>query len=138
MVIAASHLVLATEDVPRLRAFLQEIFGLKPHFQNKEFCEFVLASRFRIALFKPTGPAAKHFSTAGNRGASGVGLTVKDIDAFYQNISPALAKHGAQVSGPPKSHPWGEKSFLLTDPDGNRWEITQSPAADGMLINRHG
>jgi uncharacterized glyoxalase superfamily protein PhnB len=32
--------------------------------------------------------------------------------------------------------PWGERSFLLTDPDGNRWEITQSPSADGMLVNR--
>jgi hypothetical protein len=41
-----------------------------------------------------------------------------------------------QVSGPPRDRPWGEKSFLLTDPDGNRWAIAQSPSADGMLTNR--
>lgn len=33
-------------------------------------------------------------------------------------------------------HPWGEKSFLLTDTDGNRWEIVQTPASDGMLVDR--
>jgi uncharacterized glyoxalase superfamily protein PhnB len=40
------------------------------------------------------------------------------------------------ISGPPKDHPWGERSFLLTDPDGNRWEITQSPSDNGMLTER--
>jgi hypothetical protein len=30
----------------------------------------------------------------------------------------------------------GKKSFLLTDRDGNRWEVAQSPAPDGMLTDR--
>jgi len=40
------------------------------------------------------------------------------------------------TAGEPKEHPWGEKSFLLIDPDGNRWEITESPTPDGILLNR--
>ena len=66
-----------------------------------------------------------------------MGLTVSDVDAFFQKVT-ALGDPAAsdRLSGPPKEHPWGEKSFLLTDPDGNRWEITQTPASDGMLIDR--
>ena len=26
--------------------------------------------------------------------------------------------------------------YLLDDPDGNRWEIAQSPSANGMLVPR--
>ena len=39
-------------------------------------------------------------------------------------------------AGAPKEHPWGEKSFLLIDPDGNKWEITESPTESGMLVNK--
>ena len=47
-----------------------------------------------------------------------------------------MAGAGIQLSGPPKEHPWGDKSFLVTDPDGNRWEIAQAPSDDGMLVDR--
>jgi uncharacterized glyoxalase superfamily protein PhnB len=64
------------------------------------------------------------------------GVTVTDVDALWRKLEPMLEASGARASGPPKEHPWGEKSFLLVDPDGNRWEIAQSPTASGVLVNR--
>jgi len=136
MLLAGSHIVITTEDVPRITKFFGEVFSIKPHFENEEFSEFVLPSRFRIAFFRPVGKAAQTFKSASERGVSGFGLTVKDVEAVFSGLQDKLDTYGATVTGPPKTHPWGEKSFLLIDPDGNRWEITQSPSKDGMLVNR--
>ena len=50
MLLACSHLVIATADVPRMTRFFSAAFGLEPHFANDLFAEFVLASRFRVAF----------------------------------------------------------------------------------------
>jgi len=133
---ACSHLVIATDDVPAITRFFANLFGERPRFENDLFAEFVLPSRFRIAFFKPTGASAKAFRASADRSASAFGVTVADVDACYRTVTEMPASLGIQVSGPPKTHPWGEKSFLLTDMDGNRWEITQAPSSDGMLTDR--
>ena len=135
MLLACSHLILASDDVPRITEFFAQAFSIRPVFADDLFSEFVLPSRFRIAFFKPVGASARSFRASADREALALGLTVADVDAAYRFLD-ALHEAPVQLSGPPKEHPWGEKSFLLTDPDGNRWEITQSPTPDGMLENR--
>lgn len=136
MLLACSHLVVASDDVPRITRFFQQAFGHSPHFENDLFAEFVLPSRFRVAFFKPVGKSAERFRVNADRATTAIGLTVDDIDATYERLVSLLESHDLELSGPPKEHPWGERSFLLIDPDGNRWEITESPSADGMLENR--
>jgi uncharacterized glyoxalase superfamily protein PhnB len=133
MLVACSHLLLVSGDVERTMAFLGDAFGLVPRFRNPEFGEFVLESGFRLAVFRPTGTAARHFAVPRERTGVAIGVTVRDVDGFFRALAPRLAALGATVSGPPREHPWGEKSFLLVDPDGNRWEIAQSPTPSGML-----
>jgi predicted enzyme related to lactoylglutathione lyase len=133
MLLACSHLVLASADVPRITQFFSEAFAIPPHFANDLFAEFVLSSGFRVAFFKPVGASAATFSASAERTASAIGITVDDVDAAHAAV---IRLASSQVSGPPKDHPWGERSFLLTDPDGNRWEVTQSPGDDGMLVDR--
>ena len=134
--LAASHLVLATADVPSITRFFSEAFGLTPVFENDMFSEFVLPSKFRIAFFKPVGASAKSFDAVASRQGSAVGLTVENVEHAHARLESLRDQFTHQLSGPPKDHPWGEKSFLLTDPDGNRWEITQAPTADGCLVDR--
>jgi uncharacterized glyoxalase superfamily protein PhnB len=133
MLLACSHLVIASSDVPGIVRFFSQAFSISPHFENEMFAEFVLPSSFRIAFFKPVGPTARTFSTSIDRSTASLGITVKDVDAVFATVTKL---DSCTVSGPPKDHPWGERSFLLTDPDGNRWEVTQTPSADGMLRNR--
>ncbi len=133
MLRAVSHLVLASNDVPRITDFFARAFGMSPHFANDMFAEFVLPSAFRIAFFKPVGASARTFSASAERTGSAIGITVADVDAVHRT---AGGLDSCQVSGPPRDHPWGERSFLLTDPDGNRWEVTQSPSPSGMLTDR--
>jgi catechol 2,3-dioxygenase-like lactoylglutathione lyase family enzyme len=135
MILACSHLTIATGNVARIAAVFARIFDLRPVFENDMFAEFVLPSKFRVAFFAPVGVTARTFTAAADRAGSAFGVTVRDVQATYDAIV-AAALSDIEISGPPKTHPWGEPSFLLTDPDGNRWEITQAPAADGLLINR--
>lgn len=136
VVLACSHLLVATDDVPRMTAFFSRAFAIAPHFENDMFSEFVLPSKFRLAFFKPVGASAKSFQAAADRSGCAFGMTVADVDGVHRNLAAMPADLGLQLSGPPKEHPWGEKSFLLTDMDGNRWEIAQTPSADGMLSER--
>jgi uncharacterized glyoxalase superfamily protein PhnB len=134
--LACSHLVLASDDVPRIAAFFREAFGVAAHFENELFADFVLPSRFRVAFFKPVGASARRFRAGADRGACAFGVTVADVDGVHARVAALAAAHPIEVSGLPRDHPWGERSFLLTDPDGNRWEVTQAPSADGMLVDR--
>jgi len=136
MLKACSHAVIASADVPRITRFFRQAFVIDPVFDNKEFSEFVLPSKFRIAFFVPTGTASRSFDVTASRAGSSLGLTVEDVDATHARLDAMRDTFPITLSGPPKDHPWGERSFLLTDPDGNRWEITQAPADDGMLTNR--
>ena len=136
MIENCSHLTLTSNDVPRMLRFFEQAFGVPPKYQNDDFGEVVLASGFRIAVFRVIWKTALYFDADGNRGTLAIGVTVKDVDAAYARIEPLLTASGARASGAPKEHPWGEKSVLLIDPDGNRWEITQSPSATGMLVDR--
>jgi uncharacterized glyoxalase superfamily protein PhnB len=136
MILACSHLLIATDDVKRMTAFFARAFEVAPYFENDMFSEFVLASKFRVAFFKPVGASAKSFRATADRGACAFGITTTDADALHARLTLLSSEFSLQTSGPPKEHPWGEKSFLLTDPDGNRWEATQTPSADGMLTNR--
>ncbi|MCB0405805.1 MAG: VOC family protein [Bdellovibrionales bacterium] len=135
MILAGSHVVIASANVPASRNFFEAVFAISPHYSNEQFCEFILPSRFRVAFFQPVGKAAEFFSLEGQRHHSSFGVTVKDVDACYKRWE-TLAAPGSRVSGPPKDHPWGERSFLLVDPDGNRWEVTQTPSTDGLLVDR--
>jgi catechol 2,3-dioxygenase-like lactoylglutathione lyase family enzyme len=134
--LACSHLVLASGDVPRITAFFRQAFDLTPHYENDLFVDFVLPSKFRIAFFKPVGASSRTFRAEADRDGSAFGLTVSDVEASHARLTALSSRFPFTLSGPPKEHPWGEKSFLLTDPDGNRWEIAQTPSADGMLVNR--
>lgn len=136
MLLHCSHLTLTSKDVPRMLRFFEAAFGIAPKFENEEFGEIVLPSGFRIAVFAVLGKTKLYFNAEGERGTLAIGVTVGDVDAAWRRIEPLLASHGASASGAPKEHPWGEKSFLLIDPDGNRFEITQSPTREGHLIDR--
>jgi catechol 2,3-dioxygenase-like lactoylglutathione lyase family enzyme len=134
--LACSHVILASDDVPRIARFFREAFEVEAHYENDLFADFVLPSKFRVAFFKPVGASAKAFRAEADRDGCAFGATVAAVDGVYERLTAMADRFPIRLSGPPKDHPWGERSFLLTDPDGNRWEITQSPAADGMLVNR--
>ena len=133
MIKGCSHLVIATNDVKKMTDFFGEIFEVSACYENKLFSEFILESQFRIAFFKPLETNKRFFDTASTRSTISLGITVKDVDKTFEQVKNLSKKHNLEIGSEPKDHPWGFRSFLLIDPDKNRWEITQSPTKSGML-----
>ncbi len=133
MIKAVSHLVLATKNVPRMTKFFSRVFDAEACYENEEFSEFILPSGFRVAFFKPLTKNLEHFNATASRKAISIGVTVENVDALYEKLKKKTKAWNISLASKPKDHPWGFRSFLLVDPDSNRWEITQSPSSRGML-----
>lgn len=135
MIKALSHLVITSSDVINISRFFTAVFEVEAHFANEDFADFVLPDKSRVAFFRPVGKAKDYFELIDNPAQVSYGVTVENVDQFYEQLMNLKSEFSFEVSGGPKDHPWGEKSFLLIDPDKNRWEITQSPSKDGHLVN---
>ena len=51
-------------------------------------------------------------------------ILVDSADEWYEYVVPAIVPFGLSPE-PPVNRPWGTRDFVLTDPSGVRWRITQ-------------
>ncbi len=107
---------LITDDLGRLVAFYEGITGQAAHWLTQDFAElqfpaFTLAmgSTRTMALFG--APA----SDGQDRARTIIEFRVADVDKVYDTVK-ALAPTIIQT---PTTMPWGNRSLLFHDPDGN-------------------
>jgi catechol 2,3-dioxygenase-like lactoylglutathione lyase family enzyme len=104
-----------TDDVTRLAAFYSEITGLPLRWGTDQFAELVtpagtlaIAATATMVLF---GADAAH--SADNHSVI-IEFRVDDVDSAREKL-PA----GVDVVQEPTTMPWGNRSLLFRDPDGN-------------------
>jgi predicted enzyme related to lactoylglutathione lyase len=105
-----------TADVARLVAFYELVTGVTADWATPDFAELrteagtlALGSTRTVPLFAP-GSA----EPAANRTAI-VEFLVDDVDALYRRRAGELT----DVVAEPTTMPWGNRSLLFRDPDGN-------------------
>ncbi|SHH26798.1 Glyoxalase/Bleomycin resistance protein/Dioxygenase superfamily protein [Jatrophihabitans endophyticus] len=105
-----------TDDVARLADFYQELTAVPARWFTPDFAELntpvgtlAIGSVRTVALFGE-GTAAP----AANRSVI-VEFLVDDVDAVHDRLAAA----GTPVVQEPTTMPWGNRSLLLRDPDGN-------------------
>jgi len=105
-----------TDDMKRLVGFYADITGIAPTWATDEFAELVMpsctlaiASKRTIDLF-----GAGSARPADNHSAI-IEFRVGDVDAEYRK----LAKFIGTFVQEPTTQPWGNRSLLFRDPDGN-------------------
>jgi catechol 2,3-dioxygenase-like lactoylglutathione lyase family enzyme len=105
-----------TADVERLVAFYEQITGLTAQWGSEQFAQFVtpvgtlaIASTRTMELF---GAGAAH--AADNRSVL-VEFRVDDVDG----AAARLRELGVELVLEPTTQPWGNRSVLFRDPDGN-------------------
>jgi uncharacterized glyoxalase superfamily protein PhnB len=115
-----------TDDVPRLQAFYEAVFGGKAE-GNKHHAQLTVDGMGLTFLAQKN--TAFYYERM--EGASNIILTFNtdDVDAKYQR----LISLGAEVRCEPKTHPWGARSFQISDPDGNILNFRSIPRG-----NEHG
>lgn len=113
-----------TEDVDRLAAFYERVTGRTAARPAPVFAQFAgpgatlaIASPATVAMLGgAVGPAA-------NRSVI-VEFEVDDVDAEFARLEPELS----DVILPPSTMPWGNRSALFRDPDGNLVNLFSRPA----------
>jgi predicted enzyme related to lactoylglutathione lyase len=105
-----------TDDIKRLVRFYEAITGLSPIWSTEDFaelatpaCTLAIASTRTVALFG-TGAARP----ADNHSAI-IEFRVGDVDEEYRKLAGVIG----DVVQEPATMPWGNRSLLFRDPDGN-------------------
>ncbi len=116
---------LVTHDLDRLAAFYGKLTGVEATRLAPDFAEIRLEGAI-LAL--STEKAVKQFNAgaavaAENRSAI-VELQVDDVDGLYARMKDARQDFVMA----PTTQPWGNRSTLLRDPDGNLINVFARPA----------
>ncbi len=105
-----------TDDVKRLVRFYEDITGISPTWYTEDFaelatpsCTLALASKRTMDLFGAGAarPADNHSVI--------IEFRVGDVDEAYRRLAPLIGN----VVQEPTTQPWGNRSLLFRDPDGN-------------------
>ena len=118
-----------TEDVPRLCAFYESVFGGKVGAEADEFHSGLLlgglAFTFDSAAMLKENSEFCYVSGKSSDNTI-IGFNVDDVDAEYNR----LLTLGAEMLNQPTTHPWGARSFQFRDPDGNILNFRSFPNGD--------
>ncbi|MEV0367837.1 VOC family protein [Nocardia fusca] len=107
---------LITDDIQRLVGFYQHVTGVEADWATPDFAEIVtpagalaIGSTRTVALF-----AAGSARPADNHTAI-IEFLVPDVDADYRRLRDTVD----DFVNEPTTMPWGNRSLLFRDPDGN-------------------
>lgn len=105
-----------TDDIKRLVGFYEEVLGMSPVWYTEDFAELVtpsctlaVGSRRTMELF---GAGA---ARPGENHSAILEFHVEDVDREYGRVKAAVR----DFVQPPTTQPWGNRSLLFRDPDGN-------------------
>ncbi|MFD4459433.1 VOC family protein [Nocardia sp. NPDC058480] len=107
---------LITDDIEQLVGFYQRVTGIEARWATPDFAEIVtpvgtlaIGSVRTVALFGAGSarPADNHTAI--------IEFMVPDVDADYRRLRDAVD----DFVNEPTTMPWGNRSLLLRDPDGN-------------------
>jgi predicted enzyme related to lactoylglutathione lyase len=107
---------LITDDIKRLVGFYEEISGLPAKWYTDDFvelatpsCTLAIGSTRTMALFGAGAARAADNHTAI------IEFRVDDVDREYERLESVVG----DVVQRPTTQPWGNRSLLFRDPDGN-------------------
>jgi hypothetical protein len=119
--------VLSARQLPRLRVFYRALGWEERPGASDALATFDLGG-IDLTLYPDASDPQPAGSPAGDR--PGMTLVVRVDTPDQVNRSYGTALHaGATPVAAPRDQPWGGRSAVLADPEGNRWEILWAPGA---------
>lgn len=117
-----AHLALVVKDLERMRAFYEDVFGMRVVWQPDADNVYLSSGRDNLALHRTAdGPPG--------RGAlDHLGFLVASPAAVHA-AEDALAARGVALLRPARTHRDGSCSLYLEDPDGNVVQVLYTPDA---------
>ncbi|MBB5645995.1 VOC family protein [Pedobacter cryoconitis] len=119
-----ASLRIITPEIKRSVQFFERITGLSAHWYTEDFAEFTtgtctlaIGSTRTMSLFGKDLAQTAHnnLTQPDNNSCVIIEFLVKDVDEQYNNIKDLLS----EIIQKPTTMPWGNRSLLFRDPDGN-------------------
>ncbi|MBV8661499.1 MAG: VOC family protein [Hyphomicrobiales bacterium] len=105
-----------TNDIKRLVRFYANVTGLPPVWRTEDFAEFVTPScTLAIGSKRTMDRFGAGAARPGENHSAIIEFRVRDVDEEYRK----LAEFVGDFVRPPTTQPWGNRSILFRDPDGN-------------------
>ncbi len=105
-----------TEDAKRLVAFYEQVTGIAATWYTEDFAELTTPScTLAIAHQRTMQLFAVGAARAADNHSVIIEFRVGDVDAEYRRLAPVIGKPVQE----PTTMPWGNRSLLFRDPDGN-------------------
>jgi predicted enzyme related to lactoylglutathione lyase len=123
-----------TDNVKRLVQFYEQVTGLSPKWYTEDFAE--LASPSSILAIASTRTiellGANAASPAQNHTVI-IEFLVNDVDQEYEKLKNIISEFVKE----PTTMPWGNRSLLFRDPDGNLVNFFRPTSADAIQKYEH-
>ena len=105
-----------TDDVDALVTFYEQVTGLSANRIHPLFAELVtLSGKLAIASTQTSAAMGDSGMRAGANHSVCLDFRVDDVDATFET----LRDGGTRIVQAPADMPWGNRSLLVADPDGN-------------------
>ena len=111
-----SSLRIITNDIKTLVPFYEKVTGLPAKWYTDEFAEITTdRSNLAIASTRTLGLFGNDFAQAASNKSVIIEFRVADVDDQYAKIKDLLN----DIIQEPTTMPWGNRSLLFRDPEGN-------------------
>lgn len=111
-----TSLRIITPEIKRSVQFFENITGLSAQWYTEDFaeisagnCNLAIGSTRTMDLF------GKDLAQPGNNNSVIIEFRVENVDEHYNNIKDFIG----EIIQKPTTMPWGNRSLLFSDPDGN-------------------
>jgi len=105
-----------TDDLERVVQFYEQVTGVSATRHTPVFAELILPS-FTLAIghTQTTQLFGEDSARPADNHTVIIEFTVDDVDGEYERLKPVVS----EWVQPPTTMPWGNRSILFRDPDGN-------------------
>jgi catechol 2,3-dioxygenase-like lactoylglutathione lyase family enzyme len=115
-----------TADVARLVAFYEKATGVQAAWATENFAEIKTASgTLAIGSTRTVAPFAPDAARPAENRSVIIEFQVADVDALYGELRGSFSEFVLE----PTTMPWGNRSMLIRDPDGNLVNFFTRPGA---------
>ena len=113
-----------THDIDRLTRFYEQVTGMEAARPAPVFAEFrTVGATLAIALPATVAMLGEHAPKPGSNDSIIIEFVVDDVDAEFARLRDTLD----DVVLEPTTMPWGNRSTLFRDPDGNLVNLFSRP-----------
>jgi catechol 2,3-dioxygenase-like lactoylglutathione lyase family enzyme len=111
-----THVRIVSKDVPRLVSFYHDITGIDPVVGSDDYVELrTNAGTLAICSQRSIDLYGAHAAVAENNRSAIIEFRVDDVDLERSRLDRFVPEFALE----PTTQPWGNRSMLFRDPDGN-------------------